>query len=174
MLSTHDLTRRSTGLSTEYCVVLDLSTHDLTRRSTWAGVSEDEFNALSTHDLTRRSTWCSVKTTVRKCSFNSRPHKEVDCEWAEYPTKVLDFQLTTSQGGRLPCQPFSTAGKPFNSRPHKEVDEKQVTEVDSPQIFQLTTSQGGRQLFPHAIHRLSDLSTHDLTRRSTANLYNKT
>ena len=83
---------------------------------------------------------------------------------------MLEFQLTTSQGGR---QIFSSFEHPikiyFNSRPHKEVDwVKLVTctlkryfnsrphkEVDGQSqennldicVFQLTTSQGGRPWF---------------------------
>ena len=79
--------------------------------------------AISTHDLARRSTsWTGIHAKYRRY-FNSRPRKEVDrkgdiccrCNW--------QFQLTTSQGGRLP---FETSKRILG-------------------VFQLTTSQGGRQ-----------------------------
>ena len=99
--------------------------------------------------------------------FNSRPHKEVD-SLLRRPSSISDvFQLTTSQGGRL-----NSSGLLAMSF-----------------IFQLTTSQGGRHkggllhnfcLYfnsrPHkevdVIYRFDgdfySISTHDLTRRSTA------
>ena len=55
-----------------------------------------------------------------------------------------DFQFTTSQGGRRLCLELEKQGKTFNSRPHKEVD----------------------RLIQVLLHQ-SDLSIHDLTRRST-------
>ena len=57
-----------------------LSTHDLTRRSTVFNWFIWERDGLSTHDLTRRSTFVP-------CSPD---------------TGHMHFQLTTSQGGRLP------------------------------------------------------------------------
>ena len=57
-----------------------------------------------------------------------------------------DFQLTTSQGGRQAPVP----GLPSGS------------------LFQLTTSQGGRHASAIFGFICSKLSTHDLTRRSTA------
>ena len=35
-------------------------------------------------------------------------------------------------------------------------------------LFQLTTSRGGRHLNDHQLNNQTDISTHDLTRRSTA------
>ena len=122
---------------------------------------------LSTHDLTRRST---VFFASAFCTAT--------------------FQLTTSHGGRpSPGSPAPSYLFPFNSRPHTEVDSfsciaclncmpfnsRPHTEVDDPLMpkvrlhstFQLTTSHGGR---PDAILfsiRHINLSTHDLTRRST-------
>ena len=58
----------------------------------------------------------------------------------------LSFQLTTSQGGRQYKQLCYAHLSYFNSRPHKEVDRR----------------RGKR------CHR-QGISTHDLTRRSTAN-----
>ena len=79
-------------------------------------------------------------------SFNSRPHKEVDRD------KVRETHGETT----------------FNSRPHKEVDIINLCPPSSTGIFQLTTSQGGRPHQRYSCHCSSDLSTHDLTRRSTS------
>ena len=78
---------------------------------------------ISTHDLTRRSTWLSAEMKTLK-----------------------EFQLTTSQGGRLLLLYHVIVNKYFNSRPHKEVD------------------------WYHNSYRTcsGNISTHDLTRRSTA------
>ena len=54
-----------------------LSTHDLTQRSTsaWKYIYNNLF--LSTHDLTQRST-TPINNIVSYYAFNSRPHAEVD------------------------------------------------------------------------------------------------
>ena len=56
LISTHDLTKRSTGWTVGVCDVKKISTHDLTKRST---------NPISSH-------------TTSVVYFNSRPHEEVD------------------------------------------------------------------------------------------------
>ena len=99
------------------------------------------------------------------------------------------FQLTTSQGGRQFSCPLGRCGElsthdltrrstpllrrvrsflpPFNSRPHKEVDiAVGISDVDE-LVFQLTTSQGGRPRLSAEHGVVLNLSTHDLTRRST-------
>ena len=55
----------------------------------------------------------------------------------------------------------------FNSRPHKEVDPKTRSGTGAEKCFQLTTSQGGRQYPRQHFRDCLNLSTHDLTRRST-------
>ena len=99
-----------------------LSTHDLTRRSTIIPSGRKDRNGLSTHDLTRRSTADDHRQERKRGPFNSRPHKEVDSfgiiliisksSFNSRPHKEVDdiraylyayqkfFQLTTSQGGR--------------------------------------------------------------------------
>ena len=122
---------------------------------------------ISTHDLTRRSTPKPLPPLLLLTYFNSRPHKEVDTVPTSIPLHCLIFQLTTSQGGRLLLG----------------------TSLATLFIFQLTTSQGGRRLgkcnrllhlhFNSRPHKEVDIyivlivqplgiSTHDLTRRSTA------
>ena len=77
-----------------------LSTHDLTRRSTFPFLRLCSTYALSTHDLTRRSTPSAIQRRSRAFSFNSRPHKEVDVTIVSTVWETINFQLTTSQGGR--------------------------------------------------------------------------
>ena len=55
-ISTHDLTRRSTLLFSIYTAIVVISTHDLTRRSTFMNEFLHYVVNISTHDLTRRST----------------------------------------------------------------------------------------------------------------------
>ena len=56
-VSTHDLTKRSTCLLTLVCnSVPSVSTHDLTKRSTSATNTYRRTCTVSTHDLTKRST----------------------------------------------------------------------------------------------------------------------
>ncbi len=120
-ISTHDLTRKSTNSSLPCSSKMHISTHDLTRRSTHSSFAFYFFGAISTHDLARRST-----------------SRWTDLEF------VLQFQLTTSQGGRPLLMKLPALEHHFNSRPHKEVDNWFIHNVMS-----------------HLI------STHDLTRRST-------
>ena len=153
----------STGLNTSMCRILSI--HDLTRRSTMiqpcskklfvfqfttsqggrpfhlvAKAPALSFNSRPHKevDLLRRNRERMVR------SFNSRPHKEVDRATCRAVHTRLDFQFTTSQGGRLVPSflvifptffQFTTSQggrrqlaqtllchNPFNSRPHKEVD----------------------------------------------------
>ena len=149
-----------------------LSTHDLTRRSTWASpdcTSHSKAFQLTTSQGGRLQIHQTVKPITD--TFNSRPHKEVDAFFELGGTYEQNFQLTTSQGGRLLYHAFCVRLFPFNSRPHKEVDpdlrhigyyfsypfnSRPHKEVDypcvfsssSPGFFQLTTSQGGRLKCP--------------------------
>ena len=98
--------------------------------------------------------------------FNSRPHKEVDNRFCRssklhfisthdltrrsttaisLKSQCIAFQLTTSQGGR------------------PEI----ILKEDKMMLFQLTTSQGGRPCNSCYSSMVMDISTHDLTRRST-------
>ena len=103
---------------------------------------------VSTHDLTKRSTWYHAYCREFDWCFNSRPHEEVD-DFLEAVGKVpIEFQLTTSRRGR----PVVSAVvrlfiKRFNSRPHEEVDH-----------------------VPYDFAEIIDVSTHDLTKRSTQSM----
>ena len=80
---------------------------------------------------------------------------------------LIVFQFTTSQGGRHSLEWRDRRfWWSFNSRPHKEVDFTFSSEW-SGMVFQFTTSQGGRPRRCCPGTTRSDLSIHDLTRRST-------
>ena len=59
---------------------------------------------------------------------------------------------------------------PFNSRPHEEVDATPKAISQPCSIFQLTTSRRGRLDGGMSVWTWSDLSTHDLTKRSTCHI----
>ena len=125
-----------------------LSTHDLTRRSTVLVFDQISVLVLSTHDLTRRSTYTRYMAYLLPGTFNSRPHTEVD--------HTPDYYL-------ILCHPF-------NSRPHTEVDSCRSIVLYAIPSFQLTTSHGGRQEQMEYLKEWNNLSTHDLTRRSTEHI----
>ena len=64
LLSTHDLTKRSTLQVAISVLVIHLSTHDLTKRSTVIRVHSGYWITLSTHDLTKRSTQLSTPALI--------------------------------------------------------------------------------------------------------------
>ena len=120
-----------------------LSTHDLTKRSTSPAYSA---RISSTFQLTtsRRGRQISGMDAVQYFSFNSRPHEEVDRHGQParhgggLSTHDLTKRSTWEHGGVYITQILSThdltkrstvqtAGMeyekgPFNSRPHEEVD----------------------------------------------------
>ena len=126
--------------------------------------------------------------------FNSRPHKEVDLFFLWKTYKKVDFQFTTSQGGRRSTIitvtlsvifQFTTSqgGRlfenqysdemscSFNSRPHKEVDN--VINVNQVMIcsFNSRPHKEVDELDKLLIDLQISLSIHDLTRRSTLLAY---
>ena len=123
-------------------------------------------------------------------SFNSRPHEEVDggTSWGQFLRKM--FQLTTSRRGRQDHQKVLYGGLGcFNSRPHEEVDFAVAGAIGDTggfqlttsrrgrlarliykwqmMVFQLTTSRRGRRMSRSESRYRFDVSTHDLTKRST-------
>ncbi len=121
---------------------------------------------LSTHDLTQRSTHPQKAKRKRIITFNSRPHAEVD-----YPHQS-EAGIHVSFNSRPHAEVDRCIGfllrdeLPFNSRPHAEVD------------FSATLLSGHRDLSTHDLTQRSTsfqvcwipaihLSTHDLTQRST-------
>ena len=56
-----------------------ISTHDLTKRSTGMDYTARFKHNISTHDLTKRSTIIHFIIHLVNRHFNSRPHEEVDC-----------------------------------------------------------------------------------------------
>ena len=78
ILSTHDLTKRSTILSeiSSSLCIFQLTTSRRGRRYT--PVPTLRAHVLSTHDLTKRSTYAQSFALLDNVPFNSRPHEEVD------------------------------------------------------------------------------------------------
>ena len=78
---------------------------------------------LSIHDLTRRSTCFYYVKPDNLYTFNSRPHTEVDMDRKSLLMAMMNFQFTTSHGGRPSLMRI------WRSR----------------SLFQFTTSHGGRR-----------------------------
>ena len=106
------------------------------------------FIEISTHDLTRRSTsGCTCPDFQKRISTHDLTRRSTRYTLAV--DRRASFQLTTSQGGRRLAFAIRTlAISHFNSRPHKEVDWKLLWNATR-----------------------FNISTHDLTRRSTALSY---
>ena len=81
----------------------------------------DHIRCISTHDLTRRSTPETVKI-VALDAFQLTTSRRGRRKSVLYPPFSGSFQLTTSQGGRLPLPAPCPITRYFNSRPHEEVD----------------------------------------------------
>ena len=83
-----------------------ISTHDLTRRSTGSHVCTGATPAfqLTTSQGGRLS--CSQVCTLPNMYFNSRPHEEVDKFLIANAEKKKGFQLTTSRRGRRGIAPM--------------------------------------------------------------------
>ena len=77
------------------------------------------------------------------------------------------FQLTTSRRGRRPSDSLYATSRDFNSRPHEEVDSIFCHVIFLQIKFQLTTSRRGRRSGSYSIGDKREISTHDLTKRST-------
>ena len=82
---------------------------------------------------------------ITTSSFNSRPHKEVDVLATRSVPFGVNFQLTTSQGGR----------------PGQIYQEGWSLSLSTHDLTRRSTSATSSQVY------IFDLSTHDLTRRST-------
>ncbi len=145
IISTHDLTKRSTSFNfnlftkTKFQLTTSrrgrlknpgvkvetklISTHDLTKRSTLFSLRSDGLYPISTHDLTKRSTDLIQSSLVME----------------SISTHDLTKRSTMEQYQK------SFIMEHFNSRPHEEVDRSQL----------------------EADQLLWSISTHDLTKRST-------
>ena len=103
-----------------------------------------------------------------KISFNSRPHKEVDQIYCifQYLMFLSIHDLTRRSTFRPPHAIIFMSS--FNSRPHKEVDPLLVPIIHRPDAtFNSRPHKevDGNMLEPEV--QSSNLSIHDLTRRST-------
>ena len=142
-LSTHDLTQRSTLVFCPYCIrkIFQLTT-------------------------SRRGRLVYVKIVYSFRSFNSRPHAEVDICIYNAVFKAIPFNSRPHAEVDTILWPVIPAGRTFNSRPHAEVDTAMVANVERLAAFNsrphAEVDRGDERLEP-----CHDLSTHDLTQRST-------
>ena len=121
-----------------------LSIHDLTRRSTRLNNLCAPDRYLSIHDLTRRSTVSVLRRCTFFVPFNSRPHKEVDQQCILNRIHHVNFQFTTSQGGRLPPVCRVMQGYDLSIHDLTRRSTLYTYKLGLRQNFQFTTSQGGR------------------------------
>ncbi len=146
ILSTHDLTQRSTGELKRELSNVKLSTHDLTQRSTLRLERKKGFQKTFNSRPHAEVDGGISPLSENQNSFNSRPHAEVDALLFAFIISVIPFQLTTSRRGRR--------------SPHHI--------YRMPCFFQLTTSRRGRRNQNAQQTQRRVLSTHDLTQRSTS------
>ena len=126
----------------------DISTHDLTKRSTSALYADTPKLSISTHDLTKRSTKYAALFKLADSTISTHDLTKRSTVKFFFVACKYTFQLTTSRRGRHDLQ--------------------QMFQFDQP--FQLTTSRRGRLSVSLVLHGLTDISTHDLTKRSTVSL----
>ena len=139
-ISTHGLAKRSMQRHRDWT-----GADDLTKRSTAQAEKDFDIFYISTHDLTKRST-----STFRQASHDSRL-----------------FQLTTSRRGRLGAFAILYNIIKFQLTTSRRGRRGTDWKTNERGRFQLTTSRRGRQCTLYTIIRLSNISTHDLTKRST-------
>ena len=145
IISTHDLTKRSTRLNAYEYNICRISTHDLTKRSTttplWFYLLGRRFQLTTS----RRGRPRNPRYQKWNTHFNSRPHEEVDRNEFRNPLARLKFQLTTSRRGRRKQNNvvsriyISTHDLTKRSTGFKEELTTKVV------VFQLTTSRRGRR-----------------------------
>ena len=107
-------------------------------------------HSISTHSLTRRLTAIIVQHPAFPKNFNSQPHKEAD---------VFQF-------------PYQHQFQHFNSQPHKEADGNDNRRSNGNCNFNSQPHKEADRTSPRAPPGAS-ISTHSLTRRLTAILFNK-
>ena len=151
----------------ESSLSLLISTHDLTKRSTICRSTscrgEENFNSRPHEEVDKWNVW----KDSRQVHFNSRPHEEVD-PFLLYLLEgfcISTHDLTKRSTRRVHKSAVSSMY--FNSRPHEEVDISTRWGHFYFGKFQLTTSRRGRQSTADAVQEIYDISTHDLTKRST-------
>ena len=189
-ISTHDLTKRSTFIS-HATIIAHLFQLTTSRRGRLSSSSDNSsknsyFNSRPHEEVDegRRDFYNGL------LDFNSRPHEEVDGLRRQDGDPLLEFQLTTSRRGRPwrlygPAAAFHFNSRPheevdvmpippsllftyFNSRPHEEVD---VMPIPPSLLFTYFNSRPHEEVDlqrPDGSEAAGLISTHDLTKRSTA------
>ena len=190
IISTHDLTKRSTRWSALHWFRISISTHDLTKRSTVISVnalnamkfqlttsrrgrqaqncSSTEICAISTHDLTKRSTFFSLLyscTGVFQLTTSRRGRRKLISVY-DFLVDISTHDLTKRSTRR---REKTACGRDyFNSRPHEEVDKRWIViysteeNISTHDLTKRSTGEEISHLYP-----TSCISTHDLTKRST-------
>ena len=166
-ISTHDLTKRSTTICNicRQTITFQLTTSRRGRLTVHMCVSN--IIQISTHDLTKRSTFAALVfmaislifqlTTSRRGRQLTQIKKDEDNE----------FQLTTSRRGRREVTQLEYNPIEFQLTTSRRGRRDLRSLYDFTFLFQLTTSRRGRLLNVHQLHNPTDISTHDLTKRST-------
>ena len=144
-----------------------LSIHDLTRRSTISGKAKKSargFQFTTSHGGRQHEPDAESHYI---CSFNSRPHTEVDPLNFFSMSVVSVFQFTTSHGGRQERRDRMKRSTDFQFTTSHGGRRNCASKQPNTKTFQFTTSHGGRR--DTIAHNLMNiyLSIHDLTRRST-------
>ena len=125
LISTHDLTKRSTKRTAEIVLrrIFQLTTSRRGRRKKMRLIDADALFQLTTSRRGRRR-WCWGENLYGKISTHDLTKRS---------TKHLDW--------------WNRVHWYFNSRPHEEVDVISLVDIFIGLIFQLTTSRRGRRQF---------------------------
>ena len=140
-------TSRRGRLCCHFChiIYLVISTHDLTKRSTttWQLDRRQKGFQLTT---SRRGRPGFFSVALIVFTFQLTTSRRGRQAFELMKQGALIFQLTTSRRGRRDIGRSHTFTCYFNSRPHEEVDSFVCGSARTNAIFQLTTSRRGRQL----------------------------
>ena len=151
MLSTHDLTRRSTRLSKVTTgLTSPFNSRPHTEVDRWCNRKSSSFKPFNSRPHTEVDGKISC-IRWKHCPFNSRPHTEVDDRYLGIYVCMDTFQLTTSHGGRHEYDyriGFIDDFQLTTSHGGRHSGIKIYTAVST---FQLTTSHGGRRQIPTII-----------------------
>ena len=189
IISTHDLTKRSTAWAVKavrtaifqlttsrrgrpppqhyYIKKYWISTHDLTKRSTQSSLTS--LTNPTTFQLTtsRRGRLLTDAPYRKVRYFNSRPHEEVDWyAWSISLQSVISTHDLTKRS-TSPTNSDSCNIRHFNSRPHEEVDPRRYVFLACAPPYFNSRPHEEVDLQPQLKSFPLVISTHDLTKRST-------
>ena len=136
------------GRFSDMPISYNISTHDLTKRSTLIVSLYQIISMLFQLTTSRRGRQPVYCTAIYAFLFQLTTSRRGRLARLHNDNKASIFQLTTSRRGRLLSPRKFQDIFHFNSRPHEEVDYR-----------------------CHSCRFLSNISTHDLTKRSTEPIY---